>query len=77
MTKGMIMNMLAKFDPFTRTEHLDLFQPSFRADTFRDMDDIVRNMQRTFPPLSDQAEELMTHMERKAFLCMSEDETKY
>ena len=39
------MSTLTKFNPFTRTEPLDLFHPSFRADNFRDMEDIARNMQ--------------------------------
>ncbi len=71
------MNMLAKFNPFTRTEPLDLFRPSFRADTFRDMEDIVRNMQRTLTPWSGKTDESMTLSEWTPSVDIGEDEKEY
>ena len=71
------MNMLAKFNPFTRTEPLDLFRPSFRADTFRDMEDIVRNMQRTLAPWSAKADESMTLSDWTPFVDIGENDNEY
>ena len=54
------MNMLSKINPFNRAESFDIFRPSPRFDMLRDMDDMIRNMQRAFTTWPTRGEESLT-----------------
>ncbi len=54
------MNMLTKFNPFSKTENLDIFRPLQRFDMLREMDDMMRNMQRTLTGWTGSGGESMT-----------------
>ena len=54
------MNMLTKLNPFSKTESLDLFRPTSRMDMFREMEDLVHNMQRALTTWPAKSEEAMT-----------------
>jgi HSP20 family protein len=58
--KGTIMNTLAKWNPFSRTDELDMLRPALRMDPFRDMEDLVRGMQRAFAAWPAKSQEAMT-----------------
>ena len=54
------MNMLAKWNPFAKTDELDLFRPTLRMDPLREMEDLVRGMQRAFAAWPAKSQEAMT-----------------
>ncbi len=75
--KGKIMNMLTKFKPFGKTEALDLFRPSMRMDPLREMEEIMRNMQRTFPSWLAKPEESMTLADWTPSVDIGENDKEY
>ena len=71
------MNMLTKFNPFGKTESLDLFRPTLRMDPFREMEDLMRNMQRTFPGWLAKNEESMTLADWAPSVDIGENDKEY
>lgn len=71
------MNMLTKFNPFGKTESLDLFRPSLRMDPFREMEDLMRNMQRTIPGWLAKNEESMTLADWTPSVDIGENDKEY
>jgi HSP20 family protein len=75
--KGKIMNVLTKFNPFGKTETMDLFRPTLRADPFREMDELFRNMQRAFTGWPAKIEESMTLADWTPSVDIGECEKEY
>lgn len=75
--KGKIMNVLTKLNPFGKTETMDLFQPTLRTDSFREMDELVRNMQRAFTGWPAKIEESMTLADWTPSVDIGESEKEY
>jgi HSP20 family protein len=71
------MNMLTKFNPFGKTESLDFFRPTLRMDAFREMDDLVRNMQRAFSNWPAKTEESMMLADWTPSVDIGENEKEY
>jgi HSP20 family protein len=71
------MNMLTKLNPFGKTETMDLFRPTLRSDPFRDMDELVRNMQRAFTGWPAKIEESMTLTDWTPTVDIGENDKEY
>jgi HSP20 family protein len=71
------MNMLTKFNPFGKTESLDLLRPALRMDAFREMDDLVRNMQRAFSVWPAKTEESLMLADWTPSVDIGENEKEY
>jgi HSP20 family protein len=71
------MNMLTKLNPFGKTETLDLFRPTLRADPFREMDELVRSMQRAFTGWPAKIEESMTLADWTPSVDIGENDKEY
>ncbi|MDP3849469.1 MAG: Hsp20/alpha crystallin family protein [Luteolibacter sp.] len=71
------MNMLTKFNPFAKTEALDLFRPSLRMDPLREMEELVRNMQRSFPSWMAKSDESMTLADWTPSVDIGENDQEY
>jgi HSP20 family protein len=71
------MNMLTKLNPFGKTETMDLFRPTLRADPFREMDELVRNMQRAFTGWPAKIEESMTLADWTPSVDIGENDKEY
>jgi HSP20 family protein len=75
--KGTIMNMLTKLNPFGKTETLDMMRPMFRSDAFRDMEELVRNMQRAFSGWPAQVDESMRMADWTPSVDIGESDEEY
>ena len=71
------MNMLTKLNPFGKTESLELFRPTLRSDSFREMDELVRNMQRAFTGWPAKIEESMTLTDWTPTVDIGENDKEY
>lgn len=71
------MNMLTKLNPFGKTETLDLLRPTLRTDPFREMDELVRNMQRAFTGWPAKIEESMTLADWTPSVDIGENDKEY
>ncbi|MGA0846180.1 MAG: Hsp20/alpha crystallin family protein, partial [Luteolibacter sp.] len=71
------MNMLTKFNPFTKTEQYDLLRPLQRFDILRDMEELMRNMQRTVTGWSGQSSESMTLTDWTPSVDIGENEKEF
>lgn len=54
------MSILTKWNPLSRSEQLDVFRPALRWDPMRDMEEIMRGMQRAFSSWPSRTDESMT-----------------
>jgi HSP20 family molecular chaperone IbpA len=71
------MNMLSKINPFTKTEQFDLLRPLPRFDMLRDMDDMIRNMQRAFTTWPARGEESLTLTDWTPSVDIGENDKEY
>ncbi len=71
------MNMITKLNPFGKTDSLDLFRPMLRRDPFREMDDLMRSMQRTFTGWPAKVEESMTLADWSPSVDIGENDAEY
>jgi HSP20 family protein len=69
--------MLTKFNPFGKTETFDLFRPTSRMDMFREMEDLVRNMQRALTTWPAKPEETMTLADWAPSVDIGENDKEY
>jgi len=54
------MNLLTKWNPLGKSSELDVWQPATRWDPLREMEELMRGMQRTFANWPTKSEESMT-----------------
>jgi HSP20 family protein len=74
--KGKIMNMLTKLNPFSKADELNVFRP-LRMDPFREMEDLVRGMQRAFATWPAKADESMTPADWTPSVDIGEDDKEF
>jgi HSP20 family protein len=71
------MNTLAKWNPFRKSEELEVWRPFARWDPSREMEDMMRNMQRAFPQWPARTEESMTLVEWSPSVDIGENDKEF
>jgi len=71
------MNTLAKWNSFRKSDGLEVWRPFARWDPFREMEDMMRNMQRTFPQWPARTEESMTLAEWSPSVDIGENDKEF
>lgn len=71
------MNTLTKWNPFKKADELDVWRPSTRWDPFREMEDMMRNMQRAFTQWPARTEEAMTLAEWTPSVDIAENDNEF
>lgn len=71
------MNTLSKWNPFRKSEELELWRQSLRWDPFREMEEIMRNMQRALAQWPGRTEEAMTLAEWSPSVDIGENDKEF
>jgi HSP20 family protein len=71
------MSTLTKWNPFKRSDELDVWRPSARWDPFREMEDMMRSIQRTFAQWPVRTEESLTLAEWSPSVDIAENEKEF
>lgn len=71
------MSLLTKWNPLGKTNELDVWRPATRWDPLREMEEIMRGMQRTFGTWPGKAEESMTLAEWSPSVDIGENDKEF
>lgn len=71
------MSLLTKWNPLGKTNELDVWRPATRWDPLREMEEIMRSMQRVFGTLPGKTEESMTLAEWTPSVDIGENDKEY
>ena len=71
------MSLLTKWNPLGKTNELDVWRPATRWDPLREMEEIMRGMQRAFGTWPGKAEESMTLAEWSPSVDIGENDKEY
>lgn len=71
------MSILTKWNPLGKSEQFDIFRPSLRWDPVREMEDLMRGMQRAFASWPSRTDESMTLAEWSPSVDIGETEKEY
>jgi len=71
------MSLLTKWNPLGKTHEIDIWRPTTRWDPVREMEDLMRGMQRVFSSLPTRTDESMTLADWSPSVDITEDETEY
>jgi HSP20 family protein len=75
--KHTIMSILTKWNPLGKSEQFDIFRPSLRWDPVREMEDLMRGMQRAFTSWPARTDESMTLAEWAPSVDIGETDKEY
>jgi len=71
------MSILTKWNPLGKSEQFDIFRPSLRWDPVREMEDLMRGMQRAFSSWPIRTDESMTLAEWAPSVDIGETDKEY
>jgi HSP20 family protein len=71
------MSLLTKWNPLNKANEIDVWRPTTRWDPLREMEDIMRGMQRAFAALPARSEESMTLAEWSPSVDIGENDTEF
>lgn len=71
------MSLLTKWNPLNKGTEIDVWRPTTRWDPLREMEDIMRNMQRAFATLPARTEESMTLSEWSPSVDIGENDKEF
>lgn len=71
------MNLLSKWNPAPRTDALNIWRPTTRWDSLRELEDMMRGIQRAFTNWPSKAEESMTLSEWSPSVDIGETDKEY
>jgi HSP20 family protein len=71
------MSLLTKWNPLNKANEIDVWRPTTRWDPLREMEDIMRGMQRAFAALPARTEESMTLAEWSPSVDIGENDTEF
>lgn len=71
------MSLLTKWNPLGRTNEIDVWQPATRWDPVREMEDLMRGMQRIFATLPARTDESMTIADWSPSVDIAENDKEY
>ena len=71
------MSLLTKWNPLNKTNELDVWRPATRWDPIREMEEIMRGMQRALSPWPARTEESMTLAEWAPSVDIGETDKEY
>lgn len=71
------MSLLTKLNPLAKTHETDIWRPATRWDPVREMEDLMRGMQRVFYSLPAKTDESMSLADWSPSVDIAEDEKEY
>ena len=71
------MSLLTKWNPLSKTDELDVWRPVTRWDPLREMEDLMRGMQRSFAIRPTRSEEAMTITDWSPSVDIGENDKEY
>jgi HSP20 family protein len=71
------MSLLTKWNPLAKTGELDVWQPATRWDPLREMEELMRGIQRTFAHLPARSDEAMTIAQWSPMVDIGENDKEF